>query len=176
MEQCGTRAEEFVGRARLWEDLGIDSLDRIEVLMAIEDEFGHVFESLADEEAMEKIETFGEAVEFLQARLDKPPVVPVEKVDELTSLWERIADSDEFLKFDRVRRKRSQRPDLHAFLLLDALVPTTFAMVCAVAHDQIWLAVDLVDLAKVITEDQVIELVRCGVRYDSTADALARFV
>lgn len=33
------------------------------------------------------------------------------------------ADCAEYLKFDRVEPKLSRRPDLHAFLLLDRLVP-----------------------------------------------------
>jgi hypothetical protein len=84
--------------------------------------------------------------------------------------------NDDFIKFERVENKKSQRPDLHAFLLLDELCPGTMDMVSAAEHDEIWLDVDCEELAKVITEDQVLELTRCGVHYDSGYDALKLFV
>ena len=83
-------------------------------------------------------------------------------------------DHDEFLKFERIENKRSNRPDLHAFLLLDELCPGDSDMVDGAAHDEIFLGVSLEELAKVITEEQVIELVRCGVRH-SEYDCLAMF-
>jgi len=93
-------------------------------------------------------------------------MMTVERLEEMLK-----ADSDEFLKFERIENKRSNRPDLHAFLLLDELCPGTTDMVDAAEHDEIFLEVSLEDLAAVITEEQVIELIRCGVRmsYDSLA-------
>lgn len=83
---------------------------------------------------------------------------------------------DDFLKFDRVEKKLSNRPDLHAFLLLDRLLPGDRDMVSAAEHDEIFLDVELDDLAKTgITEEQVRDLVRCGVRI-SDFDGLCLFV
>lgn len=82
----------------------------------------------------------------------------------------------EFLKFDRVQNKTSQRPDLHAFTLLDKLVPGNRDLVSAAEHDEIWLSVQPEELAKVATEEQIVELIRCGVRYDQTSEGLAMFV
>lgn len=82
----------------------------------------------------------------------------------------------EFLEFDRVANKRSKRPDLHAFMLLDELCPGEKDIVSAAEHDEIFLAVEVEDLAKVITEDQVIELTRCGIRVSSDFDCLCSFV
>lgn len=82
----------------------------------------------------------------------------------------------EFLKFERVQNKTSGRADLHAFNLLDKLVPGKSDMVSAAEHDEIWLAVSPDDLAKVATEEQIIDLIRCGVRYDNQTDSLALFV
>ena len=75
------------------------------------------------------------------------------------------AVDDEFLNFDRIENKRSKRPDLHAFLLLDELFPCEGKsdMVCCAEHDEIWL--DIPEDAK-LTDEQIVELVRCGVRYD----------
>lgn len=84
--------------------------------------------------------------------------------------------NDEFLKFDRVQNKASNRADLHAFILLDKLVPGKHDIVCSAEHDEIWLDVSPEDLSKVATEEQIIELIRCGVRYDRGTDSLALFV
>lgn len=84
--------------------------------------------------------------------------------------------NDEFLKFDRVQDKTSGRPDLHAFNLLDKLVPGKHDIISAAGHEEIWLSVSPEELAKVATEEQIIDLIRCGVRYDSDTDSLALFV
>jgi hypothetical protein len=47
-------------------------------------------------------------------------------------------------------------------------------IVAATAHDEIYLAPGLNEIAAVITEDQVIELIRCGVRISE--DSFAMFV
>lgn len=73
--------------------------------------------------------------------------------------------NDEYLKFERVENKRSSRPDLHAFLLLDELFPGTRDIVSHASHDEIYLDIDSDDIEK-LTEGQVIELLRCGVLYD----------
>ncbi len=84
--------------------------------------------------------------------------------------------NDEFLKFDRVENKTSKRADLHAFNLLDKLVPGDCDIVCSAEHDEIWLDVRPEELSKVATEEQIIELIRCGVRYDTGTDSLALLV
>lgn len=81
----------------------------------------------------------------------------------------------ESLKFDRVENKLSLRPDLHAFILLDKLVPGTEDIVSDSAHDEIYLSVDPEVLAKVATHDQLRDLHRCGVRHDTGLDALVMF-
>ena len=83
---------------------------------------------------------------------------------------------DEFLKFERIENKTSNRADLHAFNLLDKLVPGHLDIVAAAEHDQIWLEVSPKELSKVATEEQIIELIRCGVFYDSENDSLSMFV
>lgn len=71
----------------------------------------------------------------------------------------------EFLKFDRIQDKRSNRPDLHAFLLLDSLLPSNKDIVASASHDEIYLDVEIDELAESgITEEQICDLVRCGVR------------
>lgn len=96
----------------------------------------------------------------------------ITSVSELYDAFE--AHSAEYNKFARVLNKRSGRPDLHAFLLLDTLVPGVTNMVSAAGHDEFWLGVELDALVQAgVTEDQVIELQRCGVRLSE--DSLAMF-
>jgi hypothetical protein len=84
---------------------------------------------------------------------------------------------DEFLKFERIPpdRKLHARPDLCAFLLLDRLVPGDCDMVAGAEHDEIWLEVSVDILASVATDEDLLTLCRCGVRYDGDADSLAMF-
>lgn len=73
---------------------------------------------------------------------------------------------DEFLKFDRVAVKLSGRPDLHAFLLLDKLVPGNRDLICGAGHDEFYIGVEPEELTKVASEEELIDLHRCGVRCD----------
>lgn len=84
---------------------------------------------------------------------------------------------DEYLRFELVVNPPHPRPDISAFIILDKLLPNPGRdMVCAAEHDEIWLDVDCEKLASVATEDDILTLVRCGVRYDSSTDSFAMFV
>ncbi len=64
-EKLDIEPEKITPEARFIEDLGADSLDIVELIMGLEDEFGL---EISDEEA-EKIQTVADAVEFIKARL-----------------------------------------------------------------------------------------------------------
>lgn len=82
----------------------------------------------------------------------------------------------EFLRFERIENPPSNRADLCAFLLLDKLLPEKGDIVSAAEHDEIYLAVDCDELAKVSTQEDIIYLRRCGVRYDVEYNCLCMFV
>ena len=63
-EQLGVKEEEVVDDASFVEDLGADSLDTVELVMALEEEFET---EIPDEEA-EKITTVQLAIDFIKAR------------------------------------------------------------------------------------------------------------
>jgi len=93
---------------------------------------------------------------------------------DLVSLFEKYGD--EYLEFQSVENRYSNRPDLHAFNLLDTLLPGHTDIVSAAGHGEIWLEVDALELAEVATEEQILELIRCGVRYNKEYELLAMFV
>ena len=63
VEQLGVEANEVTPEASITDDLGADSLDQVELVMAFETEFGI---DIPDEEA-EKIKTVGDAVAKIEA-------------------------------------------------------------------------------------------------------------
>ena len=62
VEQLGVDEEEVTADASFVDDLGADSLDTVELVMAFEEEFGI---EIPDEEA-EKISNVREAVDYIQ--------------------------------------------------------------------------------------------------------------
>jgi len=63
-EQLGVKAEEVTSEASFVDDLGADSLDTVELVMALEEEFGI---EIPDEDA-EKIATVGDAIKYIEEK------------------------------------------------------------------------------------------------------------
>jgi len=64
VEQLGVSKEEIVKEASFIDDLGADSLDIVELVMAMEEEFDL---EIPDEDA-EKIQTIGDAISYVKER------------------------------------------------------------------------------------------------------------
>jgi acyl carrier protein len=67
VEQLGVSEAEVVPEAKFIDDLGADSLDIVELVMALEDEYGI---EIPDEDA-EKIETVGDAIKYIEEHMKK---------------------------------------------------------------------------------------------------------
>ncbi len=67
VEQLGVEADQVKPEAQFVNDLGADSLDTVELIMALEEEFDI---EIPDEKA-EKIKTVGEAVAYIQENAKK---------------------------------------------------------------------------------------------------------
>jgi acyl carrier protein len=65
-EELGVEREKLTNEASFMEDLGADSLDTVELVMAFEKEFDL---DIPDEEA-EKLRTVGDALAYLHQRMD----------------------------------------------------------------------------------------------------------
>nr|AOM68077.2 acyl carrier protein [Rhodochaete parvula] len=65
-EQLGVNLDEVTDQASFVDDLGADTLDTVELVMAFEEEFS--FE-IPDEDA-EKIKTVAQAMEFIQQKVE----------------------------------------------------------------------------------------------------------
>jgi acyl carrier protein len=66
VEQLGVNLEQVTPEAKFIEDLGADSLDTVELVMAFEEEFGI---DVPDEEA-EKLQSVGDVVRYIEESSD----------------------------------------------------------------------------------------------------------
>ncbi|QSH40249.1 acyl carrier protein [Lentisphaerota bacterium ZTH] len=66
VEQLGVSEDQVVEDAKFIEDLGADSLDQVELVMALEEEFGS---DIPDEDA-EKLTTVGEAIKYIESKAE----------------------------------------------------------------------------------------------------------
>jgi acyl carrier protein len=62
VEQLGVNADQVTPEAKFIEDLGADSLDTVELVMALEEEFGN---EIPDEQA-EKLQSVGDVIKYIE--------------------------------------------------------------------------------------------------------------
>ena len=63
VEQLTVKPDQVTPEAKFMEDLGADSLDNVELIMALEEEFGL---EVPDEEA-EKLQSVGDVIKYIEA-------------------------------------------------------------------------------------------------------------
>ena len=62
VEQLGVSADQVAPEAKFVDDLGADSLDTVELIMALEEEFGIEI----DDEDAEKLQTVDEVIKYIE--------------------------------------------------------------------------------------------------------------
>ena len=62
VEQLGVNADQVTSEAKFIEDLGADSLDTVELVMALEEEFGHEI----PDEAAETLQSVGDVIKYIE--------------------------------------------------------------------------------------------------------------
>ncbi len=67
-EQLGVKIEEIKPEASFTDDLGADSLDAVELIMALEEKFGI---EIPDDDA-EKLKTVNDAIKYIENKTNNP--------------------------------------------------------------------------------------------------------
>lgn len=67
VEQLGVNPDQVTLDAKIVEDLGADSLDVVELIMSLEEEFGY---EIPDQEA-EKLQTVGDVIRYIEDHQQK---------------------------------------------------------------------------------------------------------
>lgn len=87
----------------------------------------------------------------------------VEKLIELFDNYENTNKTMEFEEMEHPTKKTFRRRDLCAFVKLNQIISGDSNIISYAEHDQIWLEVELEELAKKITEEDIYFLTACGV-------------
>ena len=92
--------------------------------------------------------------------------------DEFREKFDQISNA-EYITFESINpdRKLYFRPDINAFLLLDRLVSKRCHgedrdMISRASRDEIWLRITPEDICERATEEDIRDLIRCGVMLD----------
>ena len=83
VEQLGVSQDQVNPQASFIDDLGADSLDTVELVMAFEEEFGL---DIPDEDA-EKIMVVGDAIKYLEENSKACAVVQCRGAEQLSRVW-----------------------------------------------------------------------------------------
>lgn len=94
----------------------------------------------------------------------------------LKELYEK--HNEEFLRYNKIKNPMHRQVDLNAFLMLDKIAPLNNDrdIIAYAAYDEITLAFDPKKVAENATEQEIIDLIRCGVRYDTDEECFIMFV
>lgn len=92
--------------------------------------------------------------------------------DEIHELFNKYAETSEYLDFDQIEDKLHPSAVLCGYLKIASLMKSPDKFQLSAQHDVVYLA-DANELE--MTEDDVLYLVRCGIHYDSSIDCLADF-
>ena len=95
--------------------------------------------------------------------------------EEFIEIWN--LHDKEYHHFGKIENKICESTDLSAFMMIHKFMINKEAdIITSAEHDEIYLSsLDDLDFAKIIEED-IVYLIRCGVRYDEEYDCLAMFV
>ena len=68
IDQLGVKAEQITPEASFLDDLGADSLDTVELIMAFEEEFADEIDGEIPEQDAEKLQTVGAVVAYIKEK------------------------------------------------------------------------------------------------------------
>jgi acyl carrier protein len=76
VNQLNVNEEQITPTASFLDDLGADSLDTVELIMAFEEEFKDEIKGEIPESDAEKLQTVGQVIEYIKARPARPDPSP----------------------------------------------------------------------------------------------------
>lgn len=82
----------------------------------------------------------------------------------------------EYCNFDNITEKYTNKRDLNALILLDKLFPDTSNIIRSVESHIICLNISLEDLINKASEEQLLNIIRCGIWYDSAKERLFMYI
>lgn len=86
--------------------------------------------------------------------------------------------SEEYLHHHVIENPMHRQADLCCFLMLDKIAPLNNDrnVIAYASHDEITLAFDPNTVAQNATEQEIIDLIRCGLRYEEDEECFMMFV
>lgn len=95
--------------------------------------------------------------------------------EEFIEIWN--LHDNEYLKFKEIKNPPCESSDLSAFMLIHKfMIDKEADIIISSEHDEIYLSsIDTLNL-EIIKEEDIINLIRCGVRYDQNYECLSMFV
>ena len=85
-------------------------------------------------------------------------------IEEIKEVFESF--NDDYICNSGIVNRKSNRPDLCAFLILDELFPSNSDVVCGADHDVIYLGLSEEQICS-LSDEIIHDLIRCGVSIDS---------
>lgn len=82
---------------------------------------------------------------------------------------------DEFLQYERDSSLKCEPRDITLFNMLSDLAAGG-GLIAGALHEEIFFSVDLNDFVRFFSEEEVVRMIRCGLRYDSERECLCMFV
>ena len=94
----------------------------------------------------------------------------------LTELFKK--HNEEYLHHGDIENPMHRQADLCAFLMLDKIAPLNNDrdIIIDARHDEITLAFDSAKVAENATEQEIIDLIRCGIRFEEGDECFVMFV
>ena len=96
--------------------------------------------------------------------------------NQLEELFEKHSE-DEYLEFERIQNPKHTRRDICAMLIIHEIQSRNESqrqdtMISWAGHEEIYLDVNVEEISEYITEEEIIDLIRCGVRLEESNFAM----
>jgi len=95
--------------------------------------------------------------------------------NDLIDFLEENNDSD-FCKFEKIKNPLFKQSDLQALFIFNQILPEHGDFICSTNHYGIFFSVSPKDISKKASKEQILDLLRCGISYDSSRGCFYKFI